>query len=327
MSFNIALAGINAINGQLNQISNNIANSGTFGFKSGRANFASSYINAQPSGVSIGSSQSMDISGGFLTTGRGMDAAIQGKGFFVSRDNDGSTVFSRAGMFGVNENGEVIDFMKRRVQGYGPSGALGDLKVPTGAIPAQASGTLAYAGNMSADWDEPTVQPFDKDDPNSYNGMSATVVYDSLGREHNVTQYFVKGAGNDMQVHYVMDGEDVGLPTFLSFDNDGKLVTPIGSVSLDLGTPTGASPMSLAISYDGTTMFGGDQTTSKNRADGYRAGTVTNVSLADDGSIEVQYSNGQKMSAGQLAIANFQNENGLVPIDGSGRASSAAAKR
>jgi len=325
MSFNIALAGINAINGQLNQISNNIANSGTFGFKSGRANFASSYINAQPSGVSIGSSQSMDISGGFLTTGRGMDAAIQGKGFFVSRDNDGSTVFSRAGMFGVNENGEVIDFMKRRVQGYGPSGALGDLKVPTGAIPAQASGTLAYAGNMSADWDEPTVQPFDKDDPNSYNGMSATVVYDSLGREHNVTQYFVKGAGNDMQVHYVMDGEDVGLPTFLSFDNDGKLVTPIGSVSLDLGTPTGASPMSLAISYDGTTMFGGDQTTSKNRADGYRAGTVTNVSLADDGSIEVQYSNGQKISAGQLAIANFQNENGLVPIDGSGWQASSSA--
>ncbi|WP_199030119.1 flagellar hook protein FlgE [Ralstonia sp. ASV6] len=318
MSFNIALAGINAINGQLNQISNNIANSGTVGFKSGRANFASSYINAMPSGVSIGStSQSMSISGNLLPTGRGMDAAISGKGFFVSRDTDGSMVYSRAGMFDVDKDGNVVDFMLRRVQGYGESGALGDLTVPTGGIPAEASSSLEYVGNMSADWKEPSVTPFDKDNPQSYNGMSATTVTDSLGREHTVTQYFVKGAGNDMQVYYAMDGEDVGLPTFLSFDTEGKMVMPIGSVDLDLGTPTGAAPLSIAISYTGTTMFGGDQSTAKNRADGYKSGTVTGVSLAEDGSIQVQYSNGKKLSAGQLAIATFQNENGLVPVDGS----------
>ena len=325
MSFNIALAGINAINGQLNQISNNIANSGTLGFKAGRANFSSSYINAQPSGVQIGStSQAMDISGNFLATGRGMDAAISGKGFFISRDTDGSMVYSRAGVFGTDANGNVVDFMGRAVQGYGLDGALGSLTVPTGAIPAQASGSLEYAGNMSADWDEPTVSPFNKDDPQSYNGMSATTVTDSLGREHTVTQYFVKGAGNDMRVYYAMDGEDVGLPTFLSFDDTGKMVMPIGAVDLDLGTPTGAAPLSIAISYAGTTMFGGEQSTAKNRADGYKAGTVTGVSLAEDGSIEVQYSNGKKMSAGQLAIATFQNENGLVPVDGSAWQASAA---
>ncbi|WP_426400113.1 flagellar hook protein FlgE [Ralstonia sp. R-29] len=325
MSFNIALAGINAINGQLNQISNNIANSGTVGFKSGRANFASNYINAMPSGVSIGStSQSMDISGNFLATGRGMDAAISGKGFFVSRDTDGSMVYSRAGVFGTDANGNVVDFMGRMVQGYGADGALGSLKVPTGAIPAEASSSLEYVGNMSADWEEPSVTPFDKDNPQSYNGMSATTVIDSMGREHTVTQYFVKGAGNDMQVYYAMDGEDVGLPTFLSFDEKGTMVMPIGSVKLDLGKPDGAEPMSIAISYAGTTMFGGDQSTAKNRADGFKSGTVTGVSLAEDGSVEVQYSNGKKLSAGQLAIATFQNENGLTPVDGSAWQASAA---
>ena len=40
MSFNIALSGINAINTELDAISNNIANAGTYGFKSSRANFA-----------------------------------------------------------------------------------------------------------------------------------------------------------------------------------------------------------------------------------------------------------------------------------------------
>ncbi len=325
MSFNIALAGINAINGQLNQISNNIANSGTLGFKSGRANFASNYINAMPSGVSIGStSQSMDISGNFLPTGRGMDAAIAGKGFFMSRGSDGSMVYSRAGLFGVNEDGNVIDFMKRSVQGYGPDGALGDLHVPTGGIPAQPSGSLEYAGNMSADWKEPAVSPFDKNNPESYNGMSAATVTDSLGREHTVTQYFVKGAGNDMQVFYVMDDQELPMATHLSFDDTGKMVTPIGTVDLDLGTPAGAAPMKIAINYGGTTMFGGDQTTTKNRADGYKSGTVTGVALAEDGSIEVQYSNGQKLPVGKLAIATFPNENGLVPVDGSGWQASAA---
>ncbi|WP_230369554.1 flagellar basal body protein [Paludibacterium denitrificans] len=43
MSFNITLSGINAINSQLDEISNNIANTATTGFKSSRANFASMY--------------------------------------------------------------------------------------------------------------------------------------------------------------------------------------------------------------------------------------------------------------------------------------------
>lgn len=48
MSFNVAISGLNAINDQLGAISNNIANSGTVGFKSGRAEFASLYASSQP---------------------------------------------------------------------------------------------------------------------------------------------------------------------------------------------------------------------------------------------------------------------------------------
>ncbi len=50
---NIAISGLNAINDQLNSISNNIANSGTVGFKSGRAEFASMYAEGQPLGVGV----------------------------------------------------------------------------------------------------------------------------------------------------------------------------------------------------------------------------------------------------------------------------------
>ncbi|MFC4762290.1 flagellar hook protein FlgE [Dyella koreensis] len=319
MSLNIALSGIKAINNQLNSISNNIANSGTFGFKSGRANFASSYMAGSPQGVYVGSTtQSMDIGGNVLSTGRGMDAAIQGRGFFVSRDNDGSMLYSRVGMFNVDQKGFVIDAFGRRVQGFDPSGNgnIGDLNVPTGPIGAEASDAVNYIGNMSADWEQP-IPAFDMNDSSSYNGMQVTRVFDSLGREHSVTQYFVKGRGNEVSVYYSMDGQTVGLPTQMRFDNHGQMQTPVSNVTLDLGTPAGASPMSISIDYTGTTLYAGAMNTTTNHANGYAAGQVTGVALAEDGSIQVQYSNGIKVPAGILAIANFPDELGLEPVDGS----------
>ncbi|WJF90792.1 flagellar hook-basal body complex protein [Paraburkholderia bonniea] len=326
MSFNISLSGINAVNNQLNSISNNIANSGTYGFKSGRANFSSTYINAQPSGVAVGStSQSISQTGNFFATGRGMDAAIQGSGFFVTRGSDGAMQFSRAGIFNTDKDGSIVDFLGRKVQGYGPEGGvMGDLSVPAGSIPASASTSLDYVGNMSADWKAPSVTPFSKDDPESYNGMSVATVHDSMGRKHTVTQYFVKGAGNEMEVHYAMNGVSTGTPTRMTFDTDGKLTAPTGSTRLDLGTPDGASPLALEIKYTGTTMFAGEQSTATNRTDGYSAGTVTGVQLAEDGSVEVQYSNGQKSTAGRVVLATFANENALKPISGSAWAMTSA---
>lgn len=319
MSLNIALSGIKAVNGQLNSISNNIANSGTFGFKSGRANFASTYMQGAPQGVYIGSTtQSMDIGGNLLPTGRGMDAAISGRGFFVSRDNDGSMMYSRVGMFDVDLNGFVIDAFGRRVQGFDPNGNgnIGDLPVPSASIGAEASSELNFAANMSADWEQPATA-FDMKDPKSYNGMQVTTVHDSLGREHTVTQYFVKGRGNDVTVHYAMDDQPVGQPIPLMFDTDGVLQRPTGNITLDLGVPAGASPMSIDISYAGTTMYGGKFATTTNHANGYTSGNKSGVTLAEDGSIMVQYSNGVNVSVGQLALATFPDELGLTPVDGS----------
>ena len=271
MSLNIALSGIQAINGQLGQISNNIANSGTFGFKSGRANFASAYMQGQPQGVFVGSTtQSMDIGGNLLSTGRGLDAAIQGRGFFVSRGGDGSTTYSRVGMFNVDKNGFLADAFGGHVQGYAPGGAgtIGDIEVPSGGIGAQASTKLSYTGNLSADWTPPKMSPFSASDPSSYNSMEVTRVYDSLGREHTVTQYFVKGEGNSVKAYYTMDGANVGSPTSMSFGPDGSMTAPTGNVSLSLGTPGGAQPMSIDIDYSGCTMYAGKASTTTNSADG-----------------------------------------------------------
>lgn len=321
MSFEIALSGINAINSQLDTISNNIANAGTYGFKSSRANFSSMYAGLQPTGTQVSSlTQSLDIGGGILTTGRGMDASIQGRGFFYTRSTSGEAFYTRVGIFSTDQNGNIVDSLGRRLQGYATEadstalGAMGDLKVPTGQVPARASDSLKYVANMSADWTAPTVTPFDKSNVQSFNSSMVSVVYDSQGAKHSVTQYFVKSATNEITVHYSFDGADLASSTVLNFNTSGQLTSPAGMVPLALGTPVGAAPLAINIDYSGTTQFAGEATNTVNAANGYASGTMTGVQLAEDGSVMIQYSNGQKQRIGMVALATFPDENALTPV-------------
>jgi len=328
MSFQIALSGINSINTQLETISHNIANTSTYGFKSSRANFSAMYAGSQPNGAEVSSlTQSIDVGGGTLSTGRGMDAAIQGRGFFVAKDATGAEVYTRVGIFAIDKDGFVIDGLNRRVQGYAQPvdaagrpldgaalGALGDLRVGNGQIPAQASSTLKWTGNLSADWEVRTV-PFDQDNPLTYNSSSVSVVYDSQGGKHSVTQYFVKTDTNEVTVHYFFDGAAATTTTAtLEFGPDGQLVTPGAPVVVALGAPDGVDAMAIDIDYSGTTQFAGQTLTIANAANGYTAGALNGVQIEADGSVMAVYSNGMRMRAGTLVLATFPNEGALVAV-------------
>jgi flagellar hook protein FlgE len=322
MSFDITLSGINAINSQLDTISNNIANSSTYGFKSSRANFASMYAGSQATGTEVTSlTQTLDVGGSTLTTGRDMDASISGNGFFVVRDaNSAQEYYTRVGIFSTDKSGFVVDSTGRRVQGYaavkGSSalGALGDITVPTGQIPAQATSTLAYVANLSADWSTPKVATFDKTDPQSFNSSMVTVVYDSLGVQHSMTQYFVKTGDDKLTAHYTFDGADLAATTAFEFNTNGQLISPSSSVALTLGTPAGAAALTVNVDYTGTTQFAGEATNTKNSPDGNASGTLTGVQITKDGSVVAQYSNGQKQSVGTIALATFPDESGLSAV-------------
>ncbi|WKB54096.1 flagellar hook-basal body complex protein [Eleftheria terrae] len=320
MSFAIALSGINAINSELDTISNNIANSGTYGFKSSRSNFAAMVAGTQAAGAEIASmTQSIETGGGVVSTGRAMDAAIQGRGFFVARDPSGELMYTRVGIFQADKDGYVVDSFNRRVQGQAAiegsaaAGPMGDLKVPRGQVAAAASDELKYVGNLSAGWTVPSIATFDRTDPLSFNSSMVSVVHDSLGTQHSVTQYFVKTGTNQVNVHYTFDGADLAQTTTLSFGSDGLLTAPVGATALALGTPTGAEPLTVDIDYTGTTQFAGEATTTVNSSNGHSSGTLVGLQLADDGSVVAQYSNGEKQSVGTLVLATFPNENALVP--------------
>ncbi|MGH8853201.1 MAG: flagellar hook protein FlgE [Telluria sp.] len=320
MSFNIALSGIQAINEQLEAVSNNIANAGTFGFKSSRANFASVYAGDRANGVEVASlTQNIGQNGGLQNTGRGLDAAIQGRGFFTSRDAQGVMQYTRVGIFSANKEGNLVDAAGRNVQGYGPTvggvlGTMGDIKIPTGQIPAKQSTGVAFVGNLSADWTVPATATFSATDSTSYNMVKQSVIYDSLGTQHTVSQYFVKTGPNAVTVHYAFDGAaPIAATTNLAFNATGQLPAA-GSKSGTLTlTPTGgAAPLAFVIDYTGTTQFAGEATTTTNRSDGYASGSFVGVELAEDGSVVAKYSNEQQQVVGTLAIATFPDEGALV---------------
>jgi flagellar hook protein FlgE len=318
MSFNIALSGIQAINEQLEAVSNNIANSSTYGFKSSRANFSAMYAGEQANGVSVGSlTQNIGTNGSVESTGRSLDAAIAGRGFFVARDSQGTMSYSRVGIFAADKAGNLVDATGRKVQGYGPAingtlGVMGDIKIPTGQIAAKASTAITFVGNLSADWKAPTTTPFNAIDPSSYNMVKQSVLYDSLGTQHTVSQYFVKTNTNEVTVHYGFDGAAPTAAKVLSFDALGQLPAGANSGPLTLTPTNGAVAVNFSVGYTGTTQFAGEATSTTNSTDGYASGNYVGVELAADGSVVARYSNEQKQTVGTIALATFGNEGALT---------------
>ena len=159
MSFNTSLSGINAANANLNVTANNIANVNTTGFKESRAEFADLFSNsayglsrnAIGSGVKLSNVAQQFSQGNIDPTGRSLDMAIDGEGFFTLNKN-GMQLYSRAGNFQTDANGFVgigLGFGKLRLilrkGGLRLGEALGE-----GARMLPALGRLVEIGGQKA---------------------------------------------------------------------------------------------------------------------------------------------------------------------------------
>ncbi|MDR8013430.1 flagellar hook protein FlgE [Ectopseudomonas guguanensis] len=323
MSFNIAMTGLSAVNEQLNTISNNIANAGTTGFKSSRTEFGSIYADSQAMGVEVlATTQSISQGGSLVTTGRSLDLAISGGGFFVTRGSNGDVSYTRAGVFGADKDNFIVSASGQKLQGYPVDaagnlqvGAMGDLQLQNANLPARATDSLKFVMNLDSNQSVPTAAPFDPADVNTYNSTYTTKVFDSQGKEHTLTQYFVKTADNSWEAHYYADGAAVAGPQALTFGTNGSLTAPVGPVAVGFPLP-GVDPMNIAIDYSNSSQYGSDFVVTNNRASGYAAGEQTGLSVEKDGMVYANYSNGQRMLQGQVALANFANAGGLKNVSG-----------
>jgi flagellar hook protein FlgE len=174
---------------------------------------------------------------------------------------------------------------------------------------------------------------------------TSVTVYDSLGLPHDVTLFFerdsaapetwnvtavVDGASVDTDGDGLPDGEaghafEIGTGT-VEFDTDGQLVANSGISMAGGWTFPGASPFtaSFAMGLDpageptegSLRMTGTESYLSSISQDGYASGTLDSVSVAPDGTITGQYTNGQSQALGQIATATFASNSGLDRVGG-----------
>ena len=222
MAFQQGLSGLNAASKSLDVISNNVANSGNVGFKSGTTLFNDVYaaaLNGAASGVQVGigtavGAVAQQFSQGNITpTNNPLDIAINGNGFFrVS--GQGTIAYTRNGQFDVDKDGFVTSASGYRLTGY-PADASGnilpaspiELQINTSDLQPQPSATVEVGLNLDSRETAPATSPFSATDPTSYNASTSVTLYDSLGNSHILTTYFVKTAtGGQWNLHTQLDG-------------------------------------------------------------------------------------------------------------------------
>ncbi len=344
MPFRIALSGLNAASSELRVIGNNVANASTTGFKKSRAEFADIYAttnlgvtaNAIGSGVKVSSVSQQFNQGNVSFTDNNLDLAISGSGFFRLSDN-GVNVYSRAGAFGVDRDGYIVNSQAQRLTGYDAdasgniTGALGDLQLSTADLaPNQTTGV-----DVSANLDsrvtgiDSTAVPFDMTDPSTYHNSTTFTAYDSLGNPRLTTMYFVKqpavsatapaGSTSEWNMYMSVDGTQVNATggsaaRTVNFDATGALTSTPTVASGTIAASGGASAFTIDVGLADTAQFGSNFSVNSLNQDGFSTGRLSGVDIGETGIVTARYTNGQSSTLAQVALANFSNPQGLRQI-------------
>jgi len=331
MTLQTALSGLLGAQTGLNTVSNDLANASTTAFKSQTALFEDVYPASANNTPGIGTateSISSDLTQGNLTsTGNPLDAAIQGNGYFVISQN-GTQQYTRDGAFQLSASGQLETLNGATVQGYastaggGLSGTLGPVSINTGSVAANPTSNLGVTLSLNSGDAAPSTTPFSATDSTSYNDTTSVVAYDSFGNANRIQLYFVEAPSTSSCAVYAQpqlaDGTNVGTPqalTTLGFSTSGAL-TSGSPITLPVTWGNGAATSNVAFNFNGTTLAAQNFSVAGITNNGYAPGTYSGTSISSDGSITSTYSNGQTVSAGKIAVANFINAEGLTPATG-----------
>ena len=338
-SFATALSGLRGSASAVDVIANDLANMNTIAYKSSSAQF-SDLIYQQvgqdqagvPFQIGLGTAPIRVIrqfdQGTIQNTSGLLDSAIQGTGFFVLRRGD-ATLFTRAGNFQLNSQGQLINGSSDRVQGWVQDSAgvvntnlpVSDIIIPLGlALPPRPTTAMRIGLNLNAN--APVGESF----------STSLQVFDSLGAPHILTATYTKAAtGWDIDV--TIPGADVGssnptesiltgAPVNITFDSSGVLVNP-GTpppspppydLTVDSSAFTftnGAAPVNITWSLldpqgiPTITQFAQVSAVSTSFQNGAASAQLTTVSIADGGNVVGIFSDGQTKVLARLALATF----------------------
>ncbi|MFZ2218147.1 MAG: flagellar hook protein FlgE [Rhodoferax sp.] len=313
-------------------------------------------------GVSVAAVSQTFSQGSINITGNNLDVAVNGGGFFQQTMPDGSFAYTRAGNFKLDSTGNMVTNSGGKVMGYPvdsktglrTSSTLQALSLPTGApiaasattkiaaefnlptaatlaagVPAVAAipavGVIGTPGYVPA---TPAVAAIPAT-PRSTYGTSLTA-FDSQGTAVPASLYFEKTGDDTWDVYSSLDPAATAIST-MTFDINGQNPTfvPAAPFTINLQSPNTnigtAGVFTADLDLSGATQYGTGFAVSNLTQDGYTSGELTGVNIGENGNITASYSNGKSQVAGQLALVNFRNVQGLSPTGGNNWIESASS--
>ncbi len=339
-----AISSLNLHQKYLDVVSNNLANANTNGYKSSRVMFQDQFaqmlapgaapsatqggVNPTQIGLGVGMGYvSPDFTQGTLqSTGRNLDLAVEGDGFFVYGQDAGRR-YSREGSMGLDAEGFLVNAATgMRTQGWlaDATGAIDtnatvdDIQIDTSKSLAKATENVYMGGNLSANTD-------------GAGTVNVTMgVYDSLGALQQAAVRFtrggVAGAPTNVWTWQVMDtsvtpavaGTGTGTVTFdVNGQIDAANPPTVGTAATIPGSAGSTTPIPVTLDFTKMTQLTATTSATVTSQDGLAAGSVTDVYISpNDGAVSLVYSNGLSEQIGQVALARFANASGLMQSEG-----------
>ena len=330
MTFQIALSGLNAAGSELESISHNVANNTTTGFKRSRVEFADIFASSGfgPSvgqGVKVEAVRQEFAQGDTAFTNRNLDLAIEGSGLFKLNDN-GTSVYTRAGNFGTDREGFLVDASGANLTGFGVDDndeiipISTDLQIDFSTLEPNQTTNMDVTANL--DINAEILPPFDVTDPGTFNFTASTNVFDSLGSSRVANIYFRKDAANAWSAFSYIGDTPVSTDTVngdqITFGTDGSLTdvngNPDGTFTTDVFTPTGGEPIQIDVNLRDITQFDNGFGINLISQNGFAAGNLEDFDIDDAGIVFGRFSNGQSKQMGQITLTNFPNQEGLRQV-------------
>ncbi|MBB5751037.1 flagellar hook protein FlgE [Prosthecomicrobium pneumaticum] len=326
---------------KLGAISDNIANSGTAGYKRASTEFSTLLLQSGPGEYNSGAVNSstryaISQQGALNYTTSATDLAVQGSGFFLVSGTDGLPYLTRAGSFAVDAStGYLTNTAGFRLMGYDISGGdpnivlngaggLQPLRIADVRLAAIPTRTGAFAANLPANDAVVTGStPADNIAGAKFSQKSSLVTFDNLGKEVTLDIYLTKTS--DSPIAWEMTAfnrADAGLgggfpyataplaSQSLTFDALGNLSS---TPSMMLTVPNGQD---LTLDLTGMTQLADDYTPLKATVDGNAPSSVSGVIIGPDGIVSALDSSGRKSPMYRIPLATVTSPDNLNPKPG-----------
>ncbi|NKB84384.1 flagellar hook protein FlgE [Brucella grignonensis] len=318
------VSGMNAQANRLSAVADNIANASTVGYKRADAQFSSLVLPStagQYNSGSVATNIRYGISdqGGIRSTSSATDLAIDGNGYFVVSNADGTPYLTRAGSFVPDQFGNLVNTAGYYLMGY-PADTNGNVNnVANGFDGLQRVNisqsdlvaTPSTSGDFTVNLPSTDTVPATAGD---YNHKTSLIAYDNLGGKITLDVYFTKTGDNtwDVSVKNAADGVEVGTTT-LNFDGTNGSLLSGGNVAVDLA---GYNGQTLNLNLGSSKQLAKEYTISEAVINGQAPSSIKGVDIGKDGSVVALYENGSQKLLYRIPLGTVASPDRMSVISG-----------